>query len=132
MILDTCFLIDLQRELRDGKARGAVTFLRMFALEFPKISLVTWMEFAEGYPSEREADCRKFLTNFPLLTPDPEVAWRASRIQRDLRAAGQTIGDHDAWIAAAALAQNCPVVTQNTRHFEGVPGLSLKTYRTGV
>ena len=128
MILDTCFLIDLQREIRDGKSRGAAAFLRNHPTAFPKIALVTWMEFAEGYADDREKDCRQFLTRFPLVEPDPVVAWQAARIARALREGGKMIGDHDVWIAATALVQEAPVVTRNAEEFRRVAGLVVLAY----
>lgn len=103
MLLDSAFLIDLQRELAGRRVRRAVTFLNDHAEQTPWISLITWMEFAEGYSSEEEEACRRFLSRFPLVLPDPAIAWRASRISRQLRQEGLMIGDHDVWIAATAL-----------------------------
>jgi tRNA(fMet)-specific endonuclease VapC len=128
MILDTSFLIDLQRELAGAKRSGAKMFLGLHAAEQPWISLPTWMEFAEGYADEREEACRLFLGQFRVIAPDEAIAWRASRLARLLRGAGTTIGDHDMWIAATALERNLPLVTRNPRHFSRVPGLQLLAY----
>lgn len=128
MLLDTSFLIDLQRELAGGRARGAARFLTHNAEATPWISLVTWMEFAEGYPPEREEACCRFLSRFPLVVPDLAIAWRASRISRALRQAGSPIGDHDLWIAASALERGMPLVTGNPRHFGRIPNLQILTY----
>jgi len=128
MLLDTSFLIDLQRELAGGPARGAVRFLDDHPEVTPWISLVTWMEFAEGYPPEKEDACRLFLSRFPLILPDPAIAWRASRLSRRLRASGSVIGDHDLWIAATALHRGLPLVTRNAAHFARVPELRILGY----
>jgi len=128
LVLDTSFLIDLQREMAGGNSRGAVDFLESKTDETAHITLVTWMEFAEGYAVDRADDCRQFLSNFPLLIPDLPTAWRASRISRELRRNDSLIGDHDIWIAAAALERNVPVVTRNMRHFSRVQGLMVARY----
>ncbi|MBM4036866.1 MAG: type II toxin-antitoxin system VapC family toxin [Planctomycetes bacterium] len=128
MLLDTSFLIDLQRELAGGRARGAVRFFGSHPEATPWISLVTWMEFAEGYPPEKEDACRLFLSTFPLILPDPAMAWRASRLSRKLRASGSVIGDHDLWIAATALERGLPLVTRNPRHFRRIPELEILGY----
>jgi predicted nucleic acid-binding protein len=86
------------------------------------------MEFAEGFPSDREQECLRFLRDFTLLFPDEGVAWRASRIARQLRSDGVPISDHDIWIAATALEHELPLVTGNLRHFQRVPGLPLLSY----
>ena len=35
----------------------------------------------------------------------------------------------DAWIAATALSLDCPLVTQNARHFADIPGLAVISER---
>lgn len=128
MLLDTAVLIDLQRELAGGTKRGAVAFLQAHADETPWISIVTWMEFAEGYPAEKEESCRLFLSRFPVIVADAAIAWRASRIARELHRQRAMIGDHDVWIAATALERDLPVVTRNLRHFQRVPDLRVYGY----
>lgn len=128
MLLDTSFLVDLQRELAGGRARGACRLLSSRAEATPWISLFTWMEFAEGYPAEREDACRLFLARFPLILPDAPIAWCASRISRQLRETGSSIGDHDLWVAATALERGLPLVTRNPKHFGRVPELTILGY----
>ena len=128
MLLDTCVLIDLQRELAGGRVRGASRLLSDHSEATPWISLVTWMEFAEGYPAEREEACRLLLSRFPLILPDPAIAWRASRLSRQLRASGSVIGDHDLWIAATAIERGLPLVTRNPGHFARISELNTLAY----
>ncbi|MDQ3058590.1 MAG: type II toxin-antitoxin system VapC family toxin [Pseudomonadota bacterium] len=45
-----------------------------------------------------------------------------------LRAAGTPIGANDLWIASHALADDCKLVTNNTREFERVAGLRLENW----
>jgi predicted nucleic acid-binding protein len=126
--LDTSFLIDLQHELGGRRSRGASRFLTAHSEATPHISLVSWMEFAEGYAEEQEAACRLFLSRFPVIAPDQSIAWRASRISRRLRQSGTLVGDHDLWIAATALDRGMAVVTRNPSHFERIPGLEVLGY----
>jgi len=128
VILDTTVLVDLQRELRRSKPGVATALLERFVDEQVSIAFVTWMEFAEGFEDSRREDCERFLSPFPVLWPDIEVSWEASRIARRLAADGRSIGDHDAWIAAFGLRHQRPVVTRNERHFSCVPGLEVRPY----
>lgn len=47
-----------------------------------------------------------------------------------LRAAGTPIGANDLWIACHALADDCTLVTNNTREFERVTALKLENWAT--
>ena len=128
MILDTTVLIDLQRELRRGDPGGASSLLQQLGDSEVAISFVTWMEFAEGYGTEQRAACELFLSRFRVLWPTAETAWMAARVSRRLRASGEPIGDHDAWIAGLALQHDRVVLSRNDRHFRRVPGLTARTY----
>lgn len=126
-ILDTPILIDLQREWARGKRGPAYRYLsRRYGEEF-RISVMTALEFLEGYA--QPADGERFLEPFPRLEVTERVAEIGSRIRRSLRQAGEMIGDFDILIAATALATDLPLVTDNARHFEGVDGLSVESYR---
>lgn len=128
MILDTTVLVDLQREMKSGRSGAVIELLERSADELVHIAFVTWMEFAEGFEDSRRDDCERFLSPFPVLWPDIEASWEASRISRLLAADGQPIGDHDAWIAVLAMRNKRPVVTRNDRHFRRVPGLEVRAY----
>ena len=39
----------------------------------------------------------------------------------------QPISPEDAWVAAAALEQDCPLVTHNAKDFQSIPGLTIIT-----
>lgn len=128
MILDTTFVIDLQRELRTGKRLGAKAFLQAHDHEPVRISIVTWMEFAEGYGDGALEDCKLFLSHLPVIGISEEIAWAASRFARILRAAGAPIGDHDLWLAATAVHRTEALVSRNLDHFRRIPDLRLIAY----
>jgi len=127
-LLDTTFLINLQRELAGGRMHRAGRLLSSNPDAAPWISLFTWMEFAEGYPAEKDDAGRLFLSRFSLILPDSAIDWRAARISRKLRESGSTIGDHDVWIAATAIERDLPLVTRNPRHFRRIPDLKILGY----
>ena len=59
---------------------------------------------------------------------DVKAADQHGRLRARLRQAGTPIGDFDEMIAAHALAMGAVLVTDNTRHFERVEGLSLENW----
>lgn len=128
-ILDTCFLIHLHREWERGEAGDATRYLERHAGAEFGISVITALEFLEGFA--KTADGEKFLESFPQLPVTAEVSCTGSRIRRGLRQRGEMIGDFDILIAATALHAEAPLVTDNARHFVRIEGLVVERYRSG-
>ena len=57
-----------------------------------------------------------------------EVILRATDIYADLSRRGVLIGDADILIAATALEHRLILTTNNTRHYDRVPGLTLQNW----
>lgn len=129
MHLDTCFLVDLQRE-RSTRAHGAAhAFLAKHPEEPMAISVVTAMEYLEGFEDGQLWTTDPFLDLFACVPLNLQAATRASRIRRNLRRSGSLIPDADILIAASALVAGEPLVTDNTAHFARVDGLDVRGYR---
>ena len=56
---------------------------------------------------------------------DDNIIIRASEVYADLHKRGQLVGDADILIAATALENDLPVVTNNESHFNRIPGLHV-------
>jgi len=125
-MLDTCFLIDLQRELRKRVVGRAGNFLQERAQVHFSISVISVTEFLEGFQHSVEGE--RFLRPYARVDVDSTVAAQAAIIRRDLRLRGNLIGDFDILIAATALCENIPLVTKNIDEFKRVAGLELVTY----
>ena len=126
-LLDTCFLIQLQREWVLKQPGPAVRYLERHAGEQFGVSVIATLEFLEGY--QRPADGERFLDPFPQLPVTMQVARTGSRIRRELRRKGELIGDFDILIAATALEAGMIMVTDNARHFEPIEGLVVEAYQ---
>jgi predicted nucleic acid-binding protein len=125
-LLDTCFLIDLQREFRSGQDGPVKAYLQANAAERFAISVVSVTEFLEGFadPAAGEALLRPYCW-LPVI---PEVAREAARIRRQLRMEGRLIGDFDILIAATALVGGMELGTNNQQHFGRIEGLQIVDY----
>ncbi len=128
MILETTFLVDLEREaVRDGKG-PAFAFLASVPETRLAITLVSAGEMASGLRSTDRAAWERLFQRFDVLAPDRDVAWCYGRLYRDLRSRGTPIGANDLWIAATALAHERPLVTRNRAEFDRVPDLDVIGY----
>lgn len=126
MILDTCFLVDLQREFRKGRPGRATHFLRSNAAITFSISVISVIEFLEGFTDPSEGE--RLLRAYHRVDLDSVIASHTAIIRRQLRLEGKLIGDFDILIAATALSVNEPLVTRNLTEFERVEGLNVIAY----
>jgi predicted nucleic acid-binding protein len=127
LLFDTCFLIDIERELRRGDG-PAHRFLAQQADDHPWISWTVVGEFAEGFGRISNPACRAVLNLYEVVEMNEATADHYARITSALRKSSQLIGANDLWIAATALATGFPLVTNNAKHFGRVPGLKLMGY----
>ena len=128
MLLDTTFVIDVQRETLRGARAGAYRFLADH-LDLPmRISVITYGELAEGFAPEARDDFQELVRPYQIIALTSDMAWRFGELSRLLRSEGKRLGDNGLWIAAAALEMGVPLVTRDGMHFERVPGLSVVTY----
>jgi tRNA(fMet)-specific endonuclease VapC len=67
------------------------------------------------------------LRNYVVVPYDHEIARCYGRLVAERRRGGNPIDPNDAWIAACAARHSVPLVTHNTRHFEGISSLELIT-----
>ena len=125
-LLDTCFLIDLQRELQAGKDGPASAWLADHRDERFSLSVISITEFLEGIADPDAGE--GLLRPFRWLPVNARVGREAARIRRRLRLKGELIGDFDILIAATALAVEIPLVTRNTTDFQRIPGLVVEGY----
>jgi len=128
LILESTFLIDLERADKRGVPGGAVTFLEQNQDARLYLPFVVAGEIASGISMRDRARWEAFLAPFYVLPPTPEVSWQFGRAFRHLRDNGNLIGANDLWIAATGLAYEMPVVTRNAEHFKRVPGLEVESY----
>lgn len=71
-----------------------------------------------------------FLKHFLSLPFDDKAAKVYGHIRAILKKAGTPIGPNDLMIAAIAIANNCILVSHNTKEFKRIPDLMLEDWET--
>jgi len=128
VILETTFLIDLERELQRREEGPAHRFLQAHDRERVCITWTIAGELAAGAGDHERARWEAVMAGFEVLPCGVEVAWAYARAYRHLRANGTLIGANDLWIAATARAHDQAVVTRNVRDYNRVPGVRVLAY----
>jgi len=128
LILETSFLIDLEREHNRGVPGPAIAFLVANTDARLYLTFTVAGELAAGLSLADRSRWEEFLAPFYVLPSSPDVCWEYGRAYRYLQENGRLIGGNDLWIAATALATHMPVVTRNVEHYRRVPGLLVESY----
>lgn len=115
VLLDSSFLIALERETRRREIGPARTFLPKLKGRKIAISIVSVEEILEGSADEAAAlaDLRRFTIQGLHLAH----AARCARLQRGAR---RRLGENDAWIVATAQTLDADVVGADRLAFEGL------------
>jgi tRNA(fMet)-specific endonuclease VapC len=128
VILDTCFVIDAEREARTGKPGKMAAFLDAH-LDAPLFLTFTISgELACGKSAAARPDWQRLISPYVVLPWVPEISFEYGCVYRELTGSGELIGTNDLWIAATARFHGLPLATQNTAEFSRVPGLKVVTY----
>lgn len=104
----------------------------------PVIAFQTRAEILGGallarWGEHRLDQTREQLDMTPTVDEDVDVIDAYSWLLAEARSVGHPLGDKkhhvgDRWIAACAIAKRLPLLTGNTQHFHGAPGLELLDY----
>jgi len=121
-IIDTNVII----KLLGGDEHAAEIFAGNENISVPVI--VAGELFYGAYKSTRKEENMKlfadFLSNYPLLPVNGEIAVLYGEIKTNLLKNGFTIPENDIWIAATAKAYRCVLITFDS-HFDSIEGLNI-------
>ena len=125
MLLDTQFLIELERELDAATAGPARRFLGSRRSAPVLVSTVSIGELAAGMNTNDAA--RRLVSRFRRVNLFTEVALAAAEIDRQLIGQGLRLGKNDTWLAGTARYYGVPIVS-NDADFDRVPRLRRLRY----
>ncbi len=130
LLIDTSVLIGMERR---GWPPAALATL-VEAEEEVLVSTVTISELLVGAlradtprrRTEREFFIDRIIEASEIVSFDLAAARAHARLTVELSGSGQTIGANDVLIAAIALAGGHEILSEDSRHFERVPGLDVR------
>jgi len=113
VLLDTSFLVALERETARGELGPARTFLPSLRSRQLVVSIVTVEELLEG--AANEAAALASLQRFAIQGLHLAQARRCALLQRR---ASRRLGENDAWLVATADSLNADIVGADRAAFE--------------
>jgi hypothetical protein len=117
-LLDSSFLIALEREIASGRAGPALHWLRR-NLHMPDrpllVSSISVAEFLEGFADEARG--LAFINRYVPQTLGFKHAKKCAELQRRARKAGRRFGENDAWQLAVAECAGAAIVAQDRLAF---------------
>lgn len=130
MIVDTSYVIDQFRQDPAAVAKDRELSRNGVPLSLPSMvvqELFVGVSRATNSTGE-EQRVRAILRSHPIIPMDARVAERAGTLIGDLRNQGTALSVGDASVAATALVEGEPLLTNDVTDFSPVPGLTLETY----
>ena len=96
------------------------------------ISSLTAFELHRGITKGLQADVARQTADFiqmaQVLQFGENESKLAAEIEQRLKVLGKPVGVVDILIASHALSHGLPLITNNTKHFEQIPGLRLENW----
>jgi predicted nucleic acid-binding protein len=132
--LDTSFVVDLLREQKRDRFGAASNCLEtlpgdeVLAVSVHVVCELMAGAHAAGAPKGEVDRLSRLCETLVVRCPDETFAVHYGRLLARLRASGTSIDTMDMLIGTAAVIDDAPLITRNTRHFSKVPGLQIVEY----
>jgi tRNA(fMet)-specific endonuclease VapC len=101
---------------------------RTLALSFMTVGELCEGAYRKGWSEKKMGELAEQLKRYVVVPFSPSVCQIWGRVRAERKA--QPISVDDAWIAATALAHECPLVTHNPKDFAEIDGLQVITELT--
>lgn len=127
LILDTSFLIAVERELMAGKPPRIELTNKTCAIAAITLSelLLGVQLSSESKRAARVAQYNRMISGVSVLPFTQYVAVTHAELSLAVRKAGKPVGAHDLLIAATAVHHKLEIVTLDQRSFPLIPGIKL-------
>jgi len=117
--------------LKDGDTRAALyrphVKDKTVALSFVTVGELYVWSIRKKWGAKKIASFEQRLKATVIVPYDLELCKQYARVRANLMSAGTTVPANDLWIAVCALRHSLPLVTHNSKHFEGIADLTIIT-----
>jgi tRNA(fMet)-specific endonuclease VapC len=113
---------DTRAALYGSHVRG-----KLVALSFVTVGELLFWANKRKWGTRQVADLYARLHSTVIVPYDLALCETYGSVKARLQELGRVVTDNDLWIAACAIRHSIPLVSNNRAHFEGIPGLVLKS-----
>lgn len=104
--------------------------------EILEISVITYYEIESGLKAKKAASQLKifeeFINHHLILSVTEGSAKISSDLYGSLKLSGKVVDDMDLLIAGIAIENNMSLATNNEKHFERIPGLTIQNWKKQI
>ena len=117
---------------RDSRAAAYAPLLQgnRLAISFMTAAELFQWAVARNWGTSRAQRLEQAIATYLIIPPDLDLCRVWGQLRAERQRIGKSIDSQDAWIAATALHFTLPLVTHNPGHFQGIPGLDVRTVVT--
>jgi tRNA(fMet)-specific endonuclease VapC len=114
---DPCVTRHLEEKAAQAKALSVISYGELF-----------FGAMKSAMPQANLAKIRRVAELLPVIEVTQAVMETFGSLKADLQQRGRGVDDFDLVIASTALVLNYALVTNNERHFRGIPGLRVENW----
>jgi tRNA(fMet)-specific endonuclease VapC len=123
LVLDTDVASYLFKNSAHAKQFRPLLKGQQVALAFVSVAELFKWAVKRGWSSQKVEQLEMALRRYVVIPYDRDLAWAWARIVTACEDAGRPIAPSDAWVAAAALRHDVPLLTNNLKHYETAAAL---------
>jgi tRNA(fMet)-specific endonuclease VapC len=130
LVVDT----DVYSYLTSSNSQRAIPYKKHLDGNIITLSFITVGEQYAGYlkqikngawPAVRLQKLEAGLQSVAIIPYDIEVCRTFGDLKAEMEKSGRTVAPNDLWIAACAKRHSLSLITNNRKHFENIPGLTI-------
>lgn len=96
---------------------------KLLCLSFITVGELHFGALNKYWGKKKIADLKDRLKSATIVPYDEEVCLTYAKLKKALQEKGKSVAINDLWIASCAVRHSIPLVTNNRKHFDLVPGL---------
>ena len=96
-----------------------------YFISFMTLAEMRRWALGRNWGATRREELEEYLSTFIVVFADDDLCSLWAEAINSAKQNGKPVDTADAWVAAAALLLNIPLVTHNRTHFEGIDGLTI-------